>query len=151
MLSPSPDSPTAAMPMTKTLMIVAETATLNWALIVAAAMLRSRGWSPAGFKTMLGNREGLATPDGVAARAERAARNMLENLVLFTALALVASVGAVTDPYVELGARIFFWARVAYIPIYLVGIPVARTAVWALSIVGMGMMLAAIVLAASGL
>jgi uncharacterized MAPEG superfamily protein len=138
------------MPMTKTLMIVAETAVLNWALILAAAMLKSRGWSPAGMKTMLGNREGLAAPTGVADRAERAARNMLENLVLFTALALVASVGGVTDPYVELGARLFFWARVVYIPIYLVGIPVARTAAWALSIVGMGMMLATIARAAPG-
>jgi uncharacterized MAPEG superfamily protein len=57
----------------------------------------------------------------------------------------VASVAGVTDPYVELGARIFFWGRLAYIPIYMAGIPVARTGAWAIAVVGMGMILAAIV------
>ena len=37
--------------------------------------------------------------------------------------------GGVADPHVELGARIFYWARLVYIPIYMIGIPVARTAV----------------------
>ena len=46
---------------------------------------------------------------------------------------------------VELGARIFYWARLVYIPVYMVGIPVARTGVWAISVVGMGMIFAAIV------
>jgi uncharacterized MAPEG superfamily protein len=70
---------------------------------------------------------------------------MLENMVLFSALALVASVGGVADPHVELGARIFFWARLVYIPIYMVGIPMARTAVWAISVIGMGLIFVAIV------
>ena len=42
-------------------------------------------------------------------------------------------------------ARIFFWARVVYIPIYMVGVPVARTGVWAISVIGMGLIFAAIV------
>jgi uncharacterized MAPEG superfamily protein len=70
---------------------------------------------------------------------------MLENMVLFTALALVASVGGVTDPHVELGARIFYWARIVYIPIYMIGIPVARTGVWAISVIGMGLIFFSIV------
>ena len=83
--------------------------------------------------------------EAVVARTDRAAKNMLENMVLFTALALVATVGGVADPHVELGARIFYWARLAYIPIYMIGIPVARTGVWAISIIGMGMIFASIV------
>ncbi len=97
------------------------------------------------MKVALGNREGLEDPEGFPARTDRAAKNMLENMVLFTALVLAASVGGVTDPHVELGARIFFWARIAYIPIYMIGIPVARTAVWAISVIGMGMIFASIV------
>jgi len=131
--------------MTKTLMIVAELAVINWALIVAAALIKGKAWKPAGMKATLGNREEPAEAHGFPARTERAAKNMLENMVLFTALALVASVGGVTDPQVELGARIFYWARLAYIPIYMVGIPVARTAVWTISVIGMGMIFAAIV------
>jgi uncharacterized MAPEG superfamily protein len=133
------------MAMTKTLMIVAELAVINWALIVAASLIKARAWRPAGMKAALGNREEAVDCQGFPARTERAAKNMLENMVLFTAIALVAVVGGVTDPHVELGARIFYWARLAYIPIYMIGIPVARTAVWAISIIGMGMIFAAIV------
>ena len=137
------------MTMTKTLMIVAELAVINWALIVAASLIKAKAWKPSGLKTALGNRDELADCNGFPARTDRAAKNMLENMVLFTALALVASVGGVTDPHVELGARIFFWARIVYIPIYMIGIPVARTGVWAISVIGMGLIVASIVQAVS--
>jgi uncharacterized MAPEG superfamily protein len=133
------------MTMTKTLMIVAELAVINWALIVAASLIKSKAWKPSGLMAALGNRETQEDCNGFPARTDRAAKNMLENMVLFTALALVASVGGVTDPHVELGARIFYWARLVYIPIYMIGIPVARTGVWAISIIGMGMIFASIV------
>jgi len=133
------------MTMTKTLMIVAELAVINWALIVAASLIKSQAWRPSGLMAAMGNREKDEPCAGFPARTERAAKNMLENMVLFTALALVASVGGVTDPHVELGARIFYWARLAYIPVYMIGIPVARTAIWAISVIGMGMIFASIV------
>ena len=133
------------MTMTKTLMIVAELVVINWALILVASLIKAKAWKPAGMMAALGNRDKVEDCSGFPARTDRAARNMLENMVLFTALVLVASVGGVTDPRVELGARIFFWARLVYIPIYMIGIPVARTAVWAISIIGMGMIFASIV------
>jgi uncharacterized MAPEG superfamily protein len=133
------------MTMTKTLMIVAELAVINWALIVVASLIKAKAWKPSGLLAALGNRDKDAPCEGFPARTERAARNMLENMVFFTALALVASVGGASDPHVELGARIFFWARLVYIPVYMIGIPVARTAVWAISVVGMGMIFASIV------
>jgi len=133
------------MMMTRTLMILAETTVITWVLLVAASLIRARAWTPGGMKVAMGNREGVEDPHGFAARTDRCAKNMLENLVLFAPLALVASVGGVTDPSVELGARIFFWARVAYIPIYMAGIPVVRTVAWAVSVVGMAMIFGAIV------
>ena len=131
--------------MTKTLMIVAELAAINWALIVAAALIGARAWKPSGMKVAAGNRKDAPEPGSFAARADRAGMNMLENMVFFAALALVASIAGVNNPNVELGARIFYWARLAYIPIYLIGVPVARTAVWAISVIGMGMIFASIV------
>jgi uncharacterized MAPEG superfamily protein len=133
------------MTMTKTLMIVAELAVINWALIVAASLIKAKAWKPSGMKAAMGNRDEKVDCNGFPARTDRAARNMLENMVLFTALALVASVGGVADPHVELGARIFYWARLVYIPIYMIGIPVARTGVWAISVIGMGLIFASIV------
>ena len=133
------------MTMTKTLMIVAELVVINWALIVAASLIKSKAWKPSGLLAAMGNREEAVECSGFPARTERAAKNMLENMVLFSALALVASVGGVADPHVELGARIFFWARLVYIPIYMAGIPVARTAIWAISVIGMGLIFVSIV------
>jgi uncharacterized MAPEG superfamily protein len=144
-------SPLPSNAMTKTLMILAELAVINWALILAASLIKAKAWKPSGMAAALGNRDDVADCTGFPARTDRAARNMLENMVLFTALVVVASVGGVTSANVELGARIFFWARLVYIPIYMIGIPVARTAVWALSIVGMGMIFAAIVQAATSI
>jgi uncharacterized MAPEG superfamily protein len=132
------------MTMTKTLMILAELVVINWALIVVASLIKAKAWKPSGLMAAMGNRDTDPECNGFPARTERAAKNMLENMVLFTALVLVASVGGVTDPHVELGARIFFWARLAYIPIYMVGIPVARTAVWAISVIGMGLIFGSI-------
>ena len=133
------------MTMTKTLMIVAELAVINWALIVTASLIKAKAWKPSGVVAAMGNRDVAEDCHGFPARTDRAASNMLENMVLFTALALVASVGGIADPRVELGARIFFWARIVYIPLYMVGIPVARTAAWAISVIGMGLIFAAIV------
>ena len=133
------------MTMTKTLMIVAELAVINWALILAASLIKAKAWTPSGMAAAMGNRDKETPCDGFPARTERAAKNMLENMVIFTALALVATVGGVADPHVELGARIFYWARLVYIPIYMIGIPVARTGVWAISVAGMAMIFASIV------
>ena len=36
-----------------------------------------------------------------------------------------------------LGAQLFFWARLVYVPVYLIGIPWVRTGVWAVSVVGL--------------
>jgi uncharacterized MAPEG superfamily protein len=38
----------------------------------------------------------------------------------------------------------FFWARIAYIPVYYAGIAYLRTAVWVVSIVGLAFMVGAI-------
>src|SRR5262249_26463215 len=69
--------------------------------------------------TLAGNRDNFPTIDDWAGRAERAHRNMLENLVLFAALVLVAHVAGRANAMTALGAQLFFWAGLAYLPIYL--------------------------------
>lgn len=90
-----------------------------------------------GLPALAGNREGLAAPAGMAGRAMRAHRNMLENLVLFAALVLVAAIAGRANEMTALGAQLFFWARLAYAVVYLIGIPWLRTGVWAVSVVGL--------------
>jgi len=90
-----------------------------------------------GLPTLAGNREGLPDVTGWGGRAKRAHLNMLENLVLFTALVLIAQVAGKANAATALGASIFFWARLVYAGIYLAGISWVRTAVWFVSVIGM--------------
>jgi uncharacterized MAPEG superfamily protein len=90
-----------------------------------------------GLPALAGNREGLPPPTGWAGRAQRAHRNMLENLVLFAVLVLIAVVSNKANAVTLFGAQLFVGARAAYAVIYLVGIPWLRTAAWFVSVVGL--------------
>ena len=63
-----------------------------------------------GLPTLAGNREGLPEMTGWAGRARRAHLNMIENLVLFAALVLIAAVAGKANATTAMGAMIFFWA-----------------------------------------
>ena len=90
-----------------------------------------------GLPVLAENREGLPEFTGWAGRAQRAHRNMLENLLLFAILVLVAHAVGVRNSMTLLGAQLFFWGRVAHAVIYIAGIPWARTGAWAVSVVGL--------------
>jgi uncharacterized MAPEG superfamily protein len=90
-----------------------------------------------GLNTLAGNREGMTEMPGFAGRARRAHLNMIENLVLFGALVLIAAVAQKANAMTALGAAIFFWGRLAYAAIYLIGVPWLRTLAWFVSVIGM--------------
>ncbi len=66
-----------------------------------------------------------------------AIRNPVTPLVLFAALVLAAQVAGKLNATTALGAQLFFWGRLAYAAVYLIGIPWLRTGVWAVAIVGL--------------
>ncbi|TAJ97108.1 MAG: MAPEG family protein [Reyranella sp.] len=90
-----------------------------------------------GLPTLAGNREGLPEIKGWAGRAKRAHLNMIENMVLFAALVLIAVAAGKANAMTAMGAAIFFWGRVAYAVIYVAGIAWLRTAAWFVSVIGM--------------
>jgi uncharacterized MAPEG superfamily protein len=93
-----------------------------------------------GEKYLLGPRdENRAVKGVVAARSERALANFVENYGPFVALDLGLIATGQTG---GLGALIWVIARIAYLPIYLLGIPVLRTLCWLVSLIGLFMMLA---------
>ncbi|MHA6203132.1 MAPEG family protein [Dyella soli] len=91
-----------------------------------------------------GNRENPQPLVGVAARTDRASRNFLETFVFFAAAVLSVVLAQRGNAMSALGAQIYFWARLAYLPIYAIGIPYVRTLVWAASLAGVVMVLAAV-------
>ena len=113
---------------------------LAWAVILTLGQMLVAATGAAvqyGVMPLFGNREGLPALTGWAGRANRAHHNMLENLVLFAALVLVAVVSGKTNATTLLGAQLFLWCRVAYAVIYLAGIPFLRTLIWLGSVVGL--------------
>ena len=128
--------------MPKLLSLVVCTAVLTWLMLLVASLIRARAWTPKGLMLAFGNRADLPEATPLAGRAQRAASNTLANFVLFAALALTAQLAGATGERVLMGAEVFLWARIAYIPVYLLGVPFLRTAVWAVGVVGMGLMIA---------
>jgi uncharacterized MAPEG superfamily protein len=118
-------------------------ALLTWLMLAIASLLRSKGWTTPGMRIAFGNRDDLPEPSPLAGRAERAAKNMLENLAIFTALIVAVQMSGKTGTQTQLGASLFFWARLAYWPCYLAGIIYLRTAIWLVSVVGLAMIVAA--------
>ena len=78
-------------------------------------------------------------------RATRALANYVENFTPFVAVALALIVTQRTGGSGALGATIWILARIVYIPLYLFGLVYVRTAVWAISIGGLLMMLSRLV------
>ena len=115
---------------------------LVWAAVltlVQAVVAAQGAFNQVGLSMLAGNREGMPEIKGWGGRAARAHRNMLENLVLFAVVVLVAVLADKTNATTLLGAQIFLWARVAYAVVYVAGIPWLRTGVWVVSIVGLAM------------
>jgi uncharacterized MAPEG superfamily protein len=90
-----------------------------------------------GIPRATGNRERLGELLGWPGRARRAHSNMIENMVLFAPLIIIADIAGRDNGMTERGAELFFWARLAYAVIYVAGIPYLRTLASAVSAVGL--------------
>ena len=92
-----------------------------------------------GVGPLVGARDTLAEPNVLVGRTKRANQNMLEALGMFVPLALVSLHTSTFEA--TLGAVVFFWSRVAFVPLYLFGVPWLRTLVWFAGVAGLLMMI----------
>ena len=113
---------------------------LTLVMLLVASGFCAKVWEPGGAQVAFGNREGMPPALGIAGRAERAAKNQMEAMVLFLALVLAAQVAG-KGAQAAYGATIFFWARLVYWPVYLAGIIYLRTLVWFVSLFGLFLIL----------
>jgi uncharacterized MAPEG superfamily protein len=109
-------------------------------MLMVASAICAKMWTPPGMQIAFSNRENLPTPLGLAGRADRAARNQIDAMVMFLAVVLAALVAG-KAPQAATGATIFFWARLVYWPVYFAGIIYLRTLVWAVGIIGLVLIL----------
>ena len=98
-----------------------------------------------GAKWNVSARDAVAPPlTGVAARVDRAFGNFMETFPFFAAAVLAVLVSGKVNATSALGSQLYFWARVAYVPLYAAGIPYLRTLVWTISLFGLVMVLTAL-------
>lgn len=124
--------------MSTDLTMLVATATLALLSFMPYFIAYIQHWGIAGI---VGNRENLPALPAWASRALAAHSNLTENLVHFAALVLVAHVAGASNDITAMGATIFFWARVAYLVIYVAGIPWLRTVAFMAGWVGEVMIL----------
>lgn len=111
-------------------------------LIVHIALQGGAAMAELGLPYNAGPRDEGRKPKGaLAQRADRALRNILETYPAFVALALALAVAGKVGGMGATGAALWFWGRAAYIPLYLFGVPYARTLAWIVALVGLILML----------
>lgn len=107
--------------------------------IFVAAQLATRQY---GGAWGLSSREASVPPPmPFLGRMLRAQANFLETFPIAAAAILIVQVAGLNTDWTEIGAIVWLAARVAYWPVYAIGIPGLRTALFATSIVGIGMLL----------
>lgn len=118
---------------------------LGWSVVLLIAYIMVQAQTATrdrGLDFNAGPRDGGGKPLGVvASRAERALRNFQETYPAFVALALALAVSGRTGGLGETGAWLWLVARVAYLPLYLAGVPYLRSLVFAVSVLGLVLML----------
>lgn len=121
--------------MTMELTMLAWTLVLAFVQILLFDIARTGQY---GLKWNTGPRDEAMPP--LSARAERLSRaqaNLFETLPLFAGFVLIAHVAGIHTPNTALGAQIYFWGRVAYVPLYAFGVRQVRSLVWLISLAGL--------------
>ena len=109
--------------------LYALTAVCLWFVVLTFLPLGTKT-KVAGLAWNLGNRDTPAEFPEWVKRTERAQKNLLENLVHFAPLVLVAHVAGRHNALTALAAVVFLAARVGHALVYIAGLTTVRTAVF---------------------
>lgn len=136
--------PIALAPLPIELKLLGATLILAIVQILLAAHLRTKQY---GRSWNTGARDEAMPPlEALPARMLRAQANLFETLPLFAAAVLAAAVAGRLGFKTMLGANLYFWARLIYVPLYAAGVPVVRTLMWLISLIGLLLVIAGLFL-----
>lgn len=119
---------------------------LAWGCILALvhifAAIRAKT-AQYGTKWNMGPRDETLDPPAkpIVGRLDRAQRNFFETFPLYAAAALIVAVAHLGGRWTAIGALLWIGGRVLYLPLYALGVPVARSVAWIVSLVGILMVL----------
>ncbi len=111
---------------------------LSWTLILAFVQILLFDVARTGqygSKWNTGPRDETMPPLSLfAGRLKRAQDNLFETLPLFIGAVLIAHVANRENNITAVGAQVYFWGRVVYVPLYAFGIRLIR---WLVSVAGL--------------
>ena len=102
---------------------------LLWATVAGSGGHRDTAW-------LLGPRDDPRPVTGQAARLCRAYANFLETFPLFAVAVIAVLLAGKTGSQARFGEWLYLIGRLAYTPLYALGLPVVRTVAWTASMVG---------------
>lgn len=102
---------------------------LLWATVAGSGGHRDTAW-------LLGPRDDPRPVTGQAARLSRAYANFLETFPIFAVAVIAVLLAGKSDNQTVFGCWLYVIARVAYTPLYALGLPIVRTIAWTASMVG---------------
>jgi len=130
------------MDMTPEFIMLAFTLILALVQIGAAAVART---AELGGRWNAGPRDEDVPPPGkLAGRLMRAQANLFETLPIFAAAVIMAHIAGKEGQLTALGAHLYFFGRLIYLPLYAFGVPYLRSLVWLVAAGGLVMVLAAL-------
>ena len=98
-----------------------------------------------GYRWTAGARDDSLPPlSGIAGRLARALTNFGETFPIFAALVLAVVIAGRTGALSEWGTLLYFWARLAFLPLYAFGVPLVRSLVWNVATAGIVLLLVAL-------
>lgn len=122
-----------------------------WTTVILLALLLYQGALVPinqGFGWGLGNRDEKQDVPALQSRTGRTVANHIEGMLLFVPLILVAHLADISSELTVWGAGIYLAGRLGFTLFYLVGVPVARSAAWGVSLIGVLMIAYEVIMAA---
>jgi uncharacterized MAPEG superfamily protein len=92
----------------------------------------------------------LPPPQPIVGRLARAQANFFETFPIIAAAILIVTVADLESRWTAAGALLWLGARIVYLPLYAAGVPVVRTIVFLVSIVGIALVLRPALVASLG-
>lgn len=121
---------------------------LAFTLVLAIVQI---GWTASartaelGLKWNAGARDGETPPPGkLAGRLLRAQANLFETLPIFATAVIMAHIAGKDGQLTFVGAHLYFFGRLIYLPLYALGTPYVRTLAWLAALAGLVMVLVAL-------
>jgi uncharacterized MAPEG superfamily protein len=107
---------------------------LAFVLVLALVQIGAAGaarTAELGGKWNAGPRDGDTPPPGkLAGRLLRAQANLFETLPIFAAAVIMAHIAGKDGQLTFVGAHLYFFGRLLYLPLYAFGVPYIRSLVW---------------------